>query len=541
MEMEHLQEGYILAGRYRIDRFIGCGGFSCTYEATDLNGDEGRGVRVAVKEMIMRDFSTRGADGVAVVTVNSSRHHVVERVMSKFLEEARFLQSISSPDIVHVSDYFHANNTAYYVMDYIDGESLADKVKRGPLPEATALRYITQVAHALKQVHNLNRLHLDVKPANIMVDHDRHAILIDFGTSKQYDTDNGENHSTLLGKTLNYAAIEQWSNNVQHFHAATDIYALGATLYKLLTGITPPSATDRVSGTALEPLPSTVSATTAKAVNKAMEIHLTNRPQSIDEFLDLLNGVDSSDSGDDGADDLEVTVLSLGNDDNSDAEATVVSSTLQESAGSGTGALLDLSGATNSGKSVGESKNVSFNALMENPVTRWIVVGAIAAIVAVLVTFTVLYFTEGKHKTTSSPSTTTATTSTSASSSSTDADTRTQINDADQKILQSFVKEMNASYSGNMIARGMIFRDIELNGNTIVWNIVVNNDIRVTDNDIAEIKNELIPQLARGFMRGVSTNSEIVALIKRNKMNCRVNVYQNDRLLVYGIESLSNL
>ncbi|MDE6309782.1 MAG: serine/threonine protein kinase [Muribaculaceae bacterium] len=535
--MEHLQDGYILAGRYRIDRFLGRGGFSCTYVATDMSADGGGDRKVAIKELLIRDFSTRDADGVSVITVNSSRQSVVDRVMTKFIEEARFLQSISSPDIVHVSDSFSANNTAYYVMDYVDGESLADKVKRGPLSESDAVAYITQVANALKQVHGLNRLHLDVKPANIMVDHDGHAILIDFGTSKQYDADSGENHSTLLGKTLNYAAIEQWGNNVKHFHVATDIYALGATLYKLLTGVTPPGATDRISGTALPPLPATISAATAKAVNKAMEISREARPQSIDEFLALLNGVETppADSCDE---DLEVTVISAGNDDDIDAEATVVGTAPQKGDGSGNGALLDLSNVAKTTKAVGKGESLS--SLMQGGVSRWIVVGVIAALVAVAVTFAVLYFTDSKPKTTSSPSTTTATTSTSVSGSSGDAGASTQVDDTDQKNLQEFVKEFNASYSGRVIASGLICRDIELNGNTIVLNLVLDNGIMLTDKDFAEFKSELVPQLARGFMRGASRNSEVESLLKRNKLKCRVNLYQNDRLLVYGIAPLTD-
>ncbi len=534
--MEHLKEGYILAGRYRIDRFIGRGGFSCTYVATDLKGDGNGEIKVAVKEMIIRDFSTRGADGVTVVTVNSSRHPVVERVMGKFLEEAQFLQSISSPDIVHVSDYFRANNTAYYVMDYIDGESLADMVKRGSLTEKAAVGYINQVAEALKVVHGLNRLHLDVKPANIMVDRDGNAILIDFGTSKQYDAENGENHSTLLGKTLNYAAIEQCGNAVEHFHAATDIYALGATLYKLLTGVTPPGAVDRVTGKVLPPLPPTVSPNTAKGVMKAMEIRREDRPQTIDEFLDLLRGVESAPALEDD-DELEVTVLTTVNNEEVDSESTVIGTTKPVDKNTENRALLDLSNAAHADK----KSVLSMGAGTQNPAMRWVAIGVIAAVVAVLVTCTVLYFTDSKPKSSSTPSTATTTTSTSTSSSSADAGGDAQINDADREVLQTYLGHFNSFFADREVARGMSCRDIELHGRTIVFNLVISNNIRLTDKDMAEFKNEFVPQFARGFMMAASQNGEFVALIKRNNMDARVNAYQDGKLLAYGIASLSDL
>ena len=121
-----------------------------------------------------------------------------------------------------------------------------------------------------------------------MIGDDDHAILIDFGTSKQYDEAEGENTSTLMGKTPGFAPPEQMGNDVVKFTPATDIYSLGATLYKLLTGITPLSAAQLISGEELEPMPKAVSERTRKAVEQAMLLNKNKRPQTIAEFMTLL-------------------------------------------------------------------------------------------------------------------------------------------------------------------------------------------------------------------------------------------------------------
>lgn len=171
------------------------------------------------------------------------------------------------------------------------------RISEGPLPEGRALKYVRQVADALAYVHSNNRLHLDIKPGNIMVDKSDNAILIDFGASKQYDEENGENTSTLVGKTPGYAPLEQMSNRVTNFFPATDIYALGATLYKLLTGVTPPDAAMLASGgEELAPLPSTVSANIRRAISATMSLKKDDRPQSIDGFLAIIDGAEASKS-----------------------------------------------------------------------------------------------------------------------------------------------------------------------------------------------------------------------------------------------------
>ena len=271
---------YLQGGKYRITRFIGSGGFGCTYEAFHTELEE----RVAIKEFFVKDFCNRDETTSRVSVATQSKRALVEKLRSKFKDEAKAMFRLRHPGIVRVSDVF--------VMDFIEGRSLQAIVEEeGRLPEHRALKYVRQVADALRYIHGHNRLHLDVKPGNIMVDGSDNAILIDFGASKQYDEENGENTSTLVGKTPGYAPLEQMSNRVVKFFPATDIYALGATLYKLLTGVTPPDAAMLASGgEELSPLPFTVSGDTRRAVSSAMSLKKDDRPQDIGDFLNILDG-----------------------------------------------------------------------------------------------------------------------------------------------------------------------------------------------------------------------------------------------------------
>ena len=315
----HLQNNTLLqGGKYKIVRFIASGGFGCTYEAYHTLLDE----RVALKEFFVSDFCNRDERTGQVSVGTQSKVALYGKLKKKFMDEARALYKMKHPGIVRVIDVFEENGTAYYAMEYIDGQSLSDVVKkRGKLPEAEAVGYIRQVAEALKYVHSLNRLHLDIKPGNIMLGKDGKAVLIDFGASKHYDDETGENTSTLLGiNTKGYAPVEQVNQSFKSFSPATDIYALGATLYKLLTGITPPPSTMLVSEEAsFEPLPSTISPATRKAVESAMLLLRKHRPQTIDAWMQLLasaaSNVNDIGSGNDEQTIIsEVTVLSASQD-----------------------------------------------------------------------------------------------------------------------------------------------------------------------------------------------------------------------------------
>lgn len=310
----HLKEGITLQnGKYRIIRFISSGGFGCTYKAEHVMLEK----RVAIKEFFVKDFCNRDEKTAHVTVGTMSKKGLVSKLKKKFVDEAKALCHLSHPGIVHTSDVFEENGTAYFVMDYVDGESLSEIVnKRGPLSEQKAVHYISQLCNALRYVHSNNRLHLDIKPANVMIEANDNAILIDFGASKQYDEESGENTSTLMGKTPGYAPPEQMSNKVQQFTPATDIYALGATLYKILTGKTPPDASDRIAGEPLPTLPDNISIPTKSAIDHAIQLNKNARPQTIDEFISLLDGTVNPDEDELTVVDMEETTVKSPSDPN---------------------------------------------------------------------------------------------------------------------------------------------------------------------------------------------------------------------------------
>lgn len=276
---------FLQGGKYRIVRFISSGGFGCTYEVEHVMLHK----HFAIKEFFIKDFCNRDEETHCMTVATKSKTVLINRIKQKFIDEAVALSNMNHPNIVQVTDVFEENGTVYYVMDYIEGLSLNDVVKKkGPLSEEKVMKYIFQVCNALQYLHSRNRLHLDLKPSNIMIDGDDRAILIDFGASKQYDEENGENTSTLLGRTPGYAPLEQMGNDVVKFTPATDIYALGATLYKLLTGITPLGANLLACGEKLPPLSPSISVQTRNAIAIAMNVNKTNRPQSIHEFAGML-------------------------------------------------------------------------------------------------------------------------------------------------------------------------------------------------------------------------------------------------------------
>jgi len=282
-----LSKGTLLQnGKYRIENVLGQGGFGITYLARQEILER----EVCIKEFFMRDFCNRSETNSSVTLGTTANKELMERYLNKFIKEARTIAALEHPNIIHIHDIFKENDTAYYVMDYIEGESLAEMVKRrGPLPEEEAVAYIRSIADALKYVHERSINHLDVKPGNIMVRRaDSRVFLLDFGLSKQYDTAGNQTSSTPLGISHGFAPIEQYSpEGIKAFSPQTDIYSLGATLYYLITGATPPPASE-LFASELEGFPSTVSASVKEAVGQAMKPQKKERPQSVDDFLKLL-------------------------------------------------------------------------------------------------------------------------------------------------------------------------------------------------------------------------------------------------------------
>ncbi len=292
-EKSALPTGYILqGGRYRIVALLGSGGFGCTYIAEhNLLG------RVAIKEFFPKALCNRDPDTSAISVGTLSQQSLVDKLRKKFIDEAHTLSRLKNDGLTKVHDVFLENGTAYYVMELIDGTTLSEIIDRqGPLKEAVAVQYFLQLCNTLQYVHNHNRLHLDIKPANIMITRSGQAMLIDFGTSKQYDDENGENTSTLIGLTPGYAPIEQMDNDVAKFYPATDVYALAASLYKALTGVTPPSAAKRISGDYPLVLPPGISYSTRHAIEAAMQLSKKQRTQTVKDFAAMLAGANDEDT-----------------------------------------------------------------------------------------------------------------------------------------------------------------------------------------------------------------------------------------------------
>ena len=237
-------------GKYRILRPLGHGSFGVTYLATakfvvkGTLGEMETEVKVAVKEFFMGDINTRAADGSSV---EGSGGSVFANYRKKFRREAENLSKLNHPNIVKVLDVFDENNTTYYVMQYIEGMNLNEYIqKKGRLNETEALGMVKDMGKALSYMHRNRMLHLDIKPKNVMIEKDGKAILIDYGLAKQYTATGEPESSTSIGMgTPGYAPLEQANYHQDGtFPVTLDIYAFGATIYKMLTGQTPPHASD---------------------------------------------------------------------------------------------------------------------------------------------------------------------------------------------------------------------------------------------------------------------------------------------------------
>ena len=274
----------LLNGRYVIEKDLGQGGFGITYKATDTRLSR----PVAIKEFFPSSLGC-ARRGKSVVPNNPQDY---QTSLQEFLDEARILAKIKHPNKVEVYDVFEENNTAYMVMEFIEGKNLLDLLndRGGVMDEKEAIGYIIQVAGALEAMHKAGYLHRDIKPQNIMVTRDGRAVLIDFGAAKQFIAQKTKTMESIL--TPGYAPLEQYGRRLR-FGPPLDIYALGATLYHLLTGQVPPAAPDRAQGVHLVPphqLNPKVSRQVSEAIMKAMEMNVNQRPQSVREFINLLTG-----------------------------------------------------------------------------------------------------------------------------------------------------------------------------------------------------------------------------------------------------------
>lgn len=254
-----LPNGHILQSphyTYRIESVLGCGGFGITYLATAniKVGNVSLKGKFAIKEHFVSSDCEREPDTSRVVYSNPAKERV-ENSKKDFISEAKRLHKVgvNHPNIVKVNEVFEANNTAYYVMEYLEGESLRSYVnKNGVMKEENISSIINPIIEAVQYLHGNRMTHLDIKPDNIMLSHDENGnsrpVLIDFGLSKHYDK-NGKPTSTIntLGCSDGYAPVEQYAG-ITTFSPSADIYALGATMWFCLTGMNPKRSSDLNEG-----------------------------------------------------------------------------------------------------------------------------------------------------------------------------------------------------------------------------------------------------------------------------------------------------
>jgi len=261
-----LSPGETLQNRYRIVKLLGQGGFGAVYRAWDLNLQR----PCAIKENLETGLESK----------------------EQFEREARMLSNLTHPHLPRVTDYFMISGLGQYlVMDFIEGEDLQEELEQagGPLPISQVLPWIEQVSDALGYLHAQTPpiIHRDIKPKNIIVASDGKAFVVDFGIAKLFDP----NQLTTIGAravTPGYSPIEQYGHGKTD--ARTDIYALGATFYTMLTGEVPVESVQRSETSLLLPraINPDISPEVERAILKAMELAPTNRFRNTDEFISAL-------------------------------------------------------------------------------------------------------------------------------------------------------------------------------------------------------------------------------------------------------------
>lgn len=290
-----LPRGHILSD-YTVESVLGHGGFGITYLAQDTS----LGAHVAIKEYLPHQIAAR-AEETAVIVPKPSRDAMRDYQwgLNNFVKEARALAKFKHPHIVRVLRFIEANGTAYTVMEYEKGRTLAQLLKKqgSKLDESTLLKIIIPILNGLHAVHKIDMLHLDIKPENIYLTEDGRPLLIDFGSARQRISETGQVQRIAL--TPGYAPMEQYPDKGKQ-GPWTDIYAIGATMYRCVTGKRPGDALKRyrtVLQYETDPLkPAAVVArkqyrrTLLECVGWALQIYPKDRPQSAREMQDGLMG-----------------------------------------------------------------------------------------------------------------------------------------------------------------------------------------------------------------------------------------------------------
>lgn len=280
-----LPAGTVVDGRYRLETVLGRGGYGITYRAMDTRLD----LPVAVKEYYPILWASRfvAYNGTEVRCI-PGHEETFQKGLERFREEARTLAQLTrAPGVVRVTDCFEENQTAYLVMEYLDGKNLKQMASGfgGRIPAGVLLPAVEELIAALGNVHSRGLIHRDLSPDNIMMLSDGSMCLIDFGNAR----DTTENRSMTLAMKEGFAAPEQYRSRGQG--TWTDVYGLCASLYYCLTGKLPPQALDRLMGTPF-PKPSElgvqIDPTAEAAIMDGLELYMQKRIQTMDELHERL-------------------------------------------------------------------------------------------------------------------------------------------------------------------------------------------------------------------------------------------------------------
>jgi serine/threonine protein kinase len=262
----------VLNEQYLIGRALGAGGFAITYLGWDIRLAR----RVAIKEYMPSALASRTADSTQVVPHSGPSRDDFNYGLERFLDEARMVaQFQENPGIIAVTNFFPANGTAYLVMEYLEGTTLKDYLKErgGRIPFEEALEIMTPVMDALRELHRVNLLHRDISPDNIYVTISGQIKLLDFGAARQALRDRSQRLSVIL--KVGYAPEEQYRSTGNQ-GPWTDVYAVGATLYHLITGTIPPPSIDRLAEDTIQ-LPSALGSDIPPAAEQALMTALAVR------------------------------------------------------------------------------------------------------------------------------------------------------------------------------------------------------------------------------------------------------------------------
>jgi serine/threonine protein kinase len=276
---------------YSIDQVLGQGGFGITYKAVDQLGRP-----VAIKEFYPTNFCYRQEQGVVKMPGYTGVFDF-DKYREEFFNEARTLTKFDHPNIVKILDAFKANNTAYFVMPFEEGQTLQDILAlKVHLSESETLKYMKEVAHALEYIHQQETLHRDIKPSNIIIRKTGKPILIDFGAARQL-VDGNEEHTAILSH--GFAPPEQYDKNGKKGHFV-DVYGLCATCYYCLTGSVPIRADHRLTQQIPEPnvINPSVSDQLNEIIVKGLELDSSKRYQSVSKLLYDLTSVSETEDED---------------------------------------------------------------------------------------------------------------------------------------------------------------------------------------------------------------------------------------------------